>query len=388
VVVSRFLLALAVSAAVVLSAPFNREMREWVRSTFPGHFVLVVASVVAVAIALAIIAALVRIRDRRAMRYSAIVAALVLGAGYSAWNAQGRPEVDAVEQFHFVEYGLITFLFYRAWRPIGDASLFLLPIAAGFVVGTIEEWVQWFIPGRIGDMRDVFLNGAAIVCGLLFSIGVDPPARLSRSLQRGSLRRIGVFWSLATLTFAAFVYSVHVGVENLDAETGSFRSRYHSSTLVALSQDRAIRWKASPPIARPRGLGREDQYQNEGHLHVTERNRLWELGDMRGAWYENLILEKYYAPVLDSPSFLAKQGHRWPDEQRRDAQQRFEAARAANSTPYESLADVAEGRHFIRLWRPTVFWTVALLAVVAILAVTFSIDNRRIARVPSAESRL
>jgi hypothetical protein len=376
VVLSRFFLAAAVAAAVILSAPFIGELRRWIRATFPGHFVLVVASAVALSIGLAIAVALFRIRNRRGMRYTAIAASLVLGVAYAMWTAQGRPEVDVVERVHFVEYGLITFLFYRAWRPVGDASVLVLPFLAGLCVGTLEEWLQWFIPGRVGDMRDVFLNAAAIVCGLLFSLGVDPPDRLSPRLNRGSLRRIGVSSSFVALVFAAFVYTVHVGVENHDAEVGSFRSLYDNATLLRLAQERAALWKAQPPIGRPQGFSREDQYQSEGHLHVHERNNRWDAGDLRGAWYENLILEKYYTPVLDSPSFLSKTGHRWPDEQRTDAMHRSEAARAANQAPYESLADVAEGRHFIRPWRPATFWIVALIVVFAMLGVTYSIDRR------------
>jgi hypothetical protein len=371
----RFLLACAVSAVVVLSAPFNRDIRDFIRTNFPNKFVVVVASVVGVTIALAIVAALVRIRDRRVLRYGAIASALALGVSYSLWNAVGIAETDAVERFHFVEFGLITLLFYRAWRRVGDASLFVLPVLASVVVGTVEEWVQWFIPGRVGDVRDVFLNGVAIVCGLLFSLGLDPPAKLSLRLERGSLRRIGGVSSFVVLVFAAFVYTVHVGVENHDPEAGTFRSRYDSATLAALSKDRAEQWKGVPLLARPKSLSREDQYQSEGHLHVTERNRRWDAGDLRGAWYENLILEKFYAPVLDTPSYLSKTGHRWPGEQRTDAAHRSEAARTADRTPYQSLADVAEGRHFIRTWPPIVFWGVVAIVLVLTLGATFSLDR-------------
>src|SRR3954462_5931758 len=179
----RFLLALAASAALIVATPFIRDIRDWIRTQFPGHFVAIVGSANAVAIAAALIVAVLRIRDRRLARYGALLAALVLGTSYAMWNAQGVAEVDAVERFHFIEYGLVPLLFYRAWRPIGDRSVLVLPILAGLMVSTIDEWVQWFIPGRIGDMRDIFLNGAAIISGLLFSIGIDPPERLMSHLR-------------------------------------------------------------------------------------------------------------------------------------------------------------------------------------------------------------
>jgi VanZ family protein len=369
----RFLLAVVVSAAVILSTPFIRDIRDWIRATFPGQYATIVAAAVALAIAAALIVALVRIRERRAARYGAIAAALVLGTAYALWNAQGIPEVDAVERVHFVEYGLITLLFYRAWKPRDDASMFLLPIGAGIAVGTLEEWLQWFIPGRVGDMRDVFLNGVAILCGLLFSYGVDPPRTGVWHLRSGSLRRIGLTAGLVALLFAVFVYSVHLGVEIADPEGGRFRTRYGAAALQRLDQDRMVAWKTAPPVERPRSRSREDQFMSEGHLHVQERNRRWEAADITSAWFENVILEKYYASVLDTPSYLSKSGHRWPDAQRADAQ-----ARRGSALPpgeYISRADATEGRHFIRTWRPLHFWLVASLVICGLISVCYAADR-------------
>ncbi len=374
--IPRLLLALVVSIAVILSSPFIRDIRDWIRATFPGQYATVVATAVALAIGGALVVALVRIRNRRALRYGTIVAALVLGTAYALWNAQGIPEVDAVERVHFVEYGLITLLFYRVWRPRGDVSMFVLPMLAGIAVGTLEEWLQWFIPGRVGDMRDVFLNIVAIVCGLLFSVGVDPPDAGAFQIRPGSLRRIGVVAAAVALLFATFVYAVHLGVEIRDPDAGRFRSRYDAATLVRTGPDRLAVWKDQPPIERPRSRSREDQYMSEGLLHVHERNRRWEAGDMAAAWSENLILEKYYAPVLDTPSYISRTGHRWPAEQRVDAEQRLGSARSAVGS-YASRADVAEGRHFIRTWSLTVFWVVVLLVASIILSGCFVFDPGR-----------
>jgi VanZ like family len=370
----RLLVALVVSVAVILSSPFIRDIRDWIRATFPGQYATVVAAAVALAIAAALVVAVVRIRDRRGARYGAILLALALGTAYALWNAQGIAEVDAVERVHFVEYGLITLLFYRVWRPRGDASMFVLPMLAGIAVGTLEEWLQWFIPGRVGDMRDVFLNGVAIVCGLLFSVGIDPPDGGAFALRPGSLRRIGVVATAVTILFASFVYSVHLGVEIRDAEAGRFRSRYDAATLIGIGQERLVLWKDHPPIERPRSRSREDQYMSEGLLHAQERNRRWEAGDVQAAWSENLILEKYFAPVLDTPSYISRTGHRWPPGQRADAAHRLANAAALQGS-YESRADAAEGRHFIRTWSPVVFWMLVVLVVAGILTTCFILDR-------------
>jgi hypothetical protein len=377
VAVLRFALAILASVAVILSSPFIRDIRDWIRAQFPGHFVTVIAIAIGLAILCAIVLAIVRIRERRALRYGLIVIALAFGAAYAKWNAQGIPEVDVVERFHFVEYGLVTFLFYRAWRPLGDASMFVLPVLAGLLVGTFEEWLQWFIPGRVGDMRDVFLNGAAIMTGLLFSIGLDPPDKLASIFRPGSVRRILIGVAAVLVVFAAFVHSVHLGYEIADADGGRFRSRYESSTLAELSVDRAARWKRDPPVQRPPSRSREDQYFSEGLWHVQERNRRWEAGDIPASWSENVILEKYYRPVIVTPSYISKTGLQWPDAQRVDAERRAAAMRTTPAANYESRADAAEGRHFIRLWPKPTFWMIVVIVAGAMLALAMLVDRGR-----------
>ena len=366
----RFVLAAAVSASLVLSAPFIGEFRHWLRDRFPGHFVAIVASGVALAALAAVAFAVRRIRDHRLVRYGLIAAALLLAAVYSRASAIGNPESDVVERVHFLEYGLITWLFYRAWRPLNDAAVLVLPILAGLIVGTCEEWFQWFIPARVGELRDIFLNLAAIVFGLLFSVAVEPPGRLSRGLPRRSRAQVCVVAATATTLLAAFVWCAHLGYEIVDREIGSFRSIYSAGELARLSADRAREWSVDPPLARPPRLSREDQYASEGLLHVQERNRRWDAQEFGAAWRENLILEKYFAPVLDAPSYLTRSGHRWPSEQRADAQRRLQAE------PAGAFVSRAQGSFPIFTWSRRAY-AATMFAVVLLLLVPLAIVPRR-----------
>ena len=56
---ARLLLASAAAVATILSAPFVSQIRFWIRSTFPGHFVLVVGGLVGAALVAALGAAFV-----------------------------------------------------------------------------------------------------------------------------------------------------------------------------------------------------------------------------------------------------------------------------------------------------------------------------------------
>lgn len=367
---ARFVVAVVSSVLLVLSAPFMGEARHWLRETFPAQFVTIVGVAVGLTALIAIAIALSRIRDRRPARYGLVVAAIVLAVTYSARSSIGNAESDVVEHVHFIEYGVVTWLFYRAWLPLGDAGVILLPLIGGLAVGTCEEWFQWFLPARVGELRDIFLNAAAIVSGLLLSVAIAPPPGFALRISRRSVSHVFGVSALLGVLMTGFLNSVHVGYEIADPDVGTFRSIYTAGELEALARARVREWATNPPVARPPRLSREDQYMSEGLLHVQERNRRWEGGDTRAAWSENLILEKYYAPVLDTPSYISKTGHRWPAGQRTDAEQRLVAA-PGSSVSYESRADATEGRHFIRVWPPVAFWSIVVLSLSGLLATCF-----------------
>jgi hypothetical protein len=146
---------MVVSAAVILASPLMGQLRLALRSIFPHQFVTIVGAAVAAAVILGVLIAVSRIRDRRMARYGALLLALVLGIGYSVAFRSGIAEVDAVERVHFVEYGVIAVLFYRVWRRVGNPSICVLPLLAGLIVGTLDEWLPWFVPVRVGEARDV-----------------------------------------------------------------------------------------------------------------------------------------------------------------------------------------------------------------------------------------
>jgi hypothetical protein len=314
---SRTRLGVAVLAAlaVVLSAPFSQQLFTEVGARWPAQSRPLGMAASLVPAALALVAAVRRIRDRHAIRYVALVGSGAIAAGYIV--AAG---LSFAEAFHFIEYGLIGFLFYRAWRPLEDIAVLVLPLLAGTVAGTLDEWFQWFIPLRAGEARDVGLNIVALGCGLLFALAADPPPRLTARLTPASRRLVVVVAAMGVLALALFVNSVHVGYAIADSQLGTFESRYTYDELLSVRDARAAAWREQPPVVLRR-VSREDQYLGEAMFHVTWRNRMWTEGNIFAAWRENRILETYYAPVLDTPSYRGA-GHRWPAEQRADAEVR------------------------------------------------------------------
>jgi hypothetical protein len=364
----RLFLALAVSLTIVLGAPYTGQLRGAIQSALPGQYRVIVGGVVAIAIAAAIAVAILRIRprDRRPLRYGALVAAVAGGVVYATLTATGNADVDVVERFHFVEYGVLTWLFYRTWHHRADVTSLVFPVLASFMVGTLDEGFQWLVPARVGELHDVMLNGVAIACGLVFSLGLEPPVTLSRPLDRKSGRALAAFATLAIVTLAVFIQVVHLGYEVRDPAVGSFFSRYTGEQLLAASNDRAARWQTSPPNALRR-MSIEDHYLAEGVWHIQRRNE----GDDWTRWSENLILEKYFRPVLEFPTYSTPSGARGPPEQR-------DAMAAKVSTGSHSYVSSANP-YPIYLWSTATFWAgvAALIVMLAAASSLRSADNQR-----------
>jgi VanZ family protein len=363
------LVAVLVSAAVVLAAPFLGQLRAYLRAAFPGAFVTIVGGAVAVAVAAAVVVAVTRIRHARLLRYAVIAAAAATAVGYSWATRSGIADVDIVERVHFIEYGAIALLFYRAFRSLGDLGGVAVPVLAALTAGTLDEWLQWFIPNRVGEARDVFLNLVAIGCGLAFASALEPPATFTLRWQPRSRRVTAVAGAVFFVVFAGFVNAVHLGHLVRDDEV-AFRSHYTLAELERLARDRHERWRVDPPTRLIR-LSREDQYLDEGLWHVRERNERWDAQDFAAAAMENAILERYFAPVIDTPSYAAPAPSRWPAAQAADARLR--------GTPRPDLVSEAEPYPIVTVWGEGIWWFWALIAVLtaAVLVLGYRVSGQR-----------
>ena len=351
----RLAVALAASILVVLGAPYTGQIRGAIQDALPGQYRLIIGGIVVVAVAIAVVSALLRIREQRATRYGLLAIAVGGGALYAWATATGNANVDVVERFHLVEYGVLTWLYYRAWHERGDLTSLVFPALAAFMVGIFDEGLQWLVPARVGELHDVLLNAVSIACGVFFSAGLAPVRTASWWPDRRGRRSLALFTSFVIVALAAFFHAVHLGHEIDDPQTGEFLSRYSAEELLAAAEDRAARWNSAPPRELHR-MSIEDHYLAEGVWHVQRRN---ETADPQRVWHENLILEKYFAPVLDFPTYSTGAGAKWPAEQRANA-----AAQAGTeAATYRSTANP----YPIYTWSPLLFWT-SVIAVVAAIA--------------------
>ena len=355
---SRHAAAIVVSAVVVVSSPVVGDVRAALFRAFPSTFRSIVGSATVLAVAFVVGVAMVKIRDRRRWRFAAMLAGTGVATLYARVVSTGVALVDVVEHVHFVEYGIVAWLFYRAWRPLDNGAAIVWPLLAGTLVGIADESLQAFVPGRVGEAHDIFLNVVAVGCGLCFAGAFDPPSRLTVPLERSIVRPIGYGVSAVVVAFAAFFNAVHLGHAVYEPEIGLFWSHYDAAALMAASAERSLRWRMHPPL-QMRRFSREDQYLSEAMWHVQERNRAWGAGDPFTAWRENLILERYFSPALDTGSFAWPTPPRWPATQRDATAVRL----ASDPGIYVSRA----APYPIYAWSPAAFWSGVVLVVAAVI---------------------
>lgn len=344
-------LAVAASLVVIGSSPFVDVVRAWLARALPSHFAPVLGGAVALAAVVALYLGLRHARRGPPWRSAILAVAFLSAAVWFAMMRTGVPEVDAVERVHLVEYGGLAVLWHRACGWGARGAKWLTPVLAGLLIGIADEGLQWWLPGRVGELHDVTLDAVATVCGLAAAVAWHPPA--SWALAAGSRRQAAAWGTAVSLALAAFVVTVHLGVE-IEAGGGArFRSVHSEPALLAAADERASRWQGRP-IPAPGRLSREDQYRAEGLWHLQARNAHERAGRWRAALGENQILERFFGPVLDTPVEDGESVARWAEHQQRSVQHVV----GASMGPYRSTAEP----YPIYLWPSAFVWSGAGLA--------------------------
>lgn len=251
-----------------------------------------------------------------------------------------------VEAVHFLEYGLLGFFLFRALRfHMNDRCIYFIAFLSGSLVGTFDEILQWIVPLRLWDIRDVGLN--ALSSGL-FQIGLwkgIQPRRIFPKIRAKSLKTLSLLLSINfvllglclsntpqrvsayTKIFPALSFLQKEEVMNkfrkkhVDSEIGDF---YSLLTLAELKiEDRENFSHNAQIIKEWKNRDYEEflhnfhplmftfLYELRTHLDIRDKNfkgaQKTEDKDIKKkfffrAYKENLILEKYFGQTLQNAS--------------------------------------------------------------------------------------
>ena len=336
--------AVAASLAVILGAPYLGQVRGWVQDALPGHYRWIVAAIVVLGAGAAVVAAVARIRDRKLGRYLLLAAALGIAVAYARGARTGNPDQRSRRAVPFrrvrcgdlpVPPGVAA---SRRWSGAGAAAV----RRPGR--GDSDEWFQWFVPSRVGELHDVLINAVAVVCGLLFSLGVHPPMlRRRRSLAGGGRSRPGAGRGRPDGSGVRRFGSSRL--RGRRSRVGTFRSRFDRRGADA-ARSRARRPLAGAAAAHlAPGLPARTITWPKAQWHVQRRNEAARGNGLGGrAWHENTILETFFTPVLDL-------GFRWaPDAGGSRRQANALPDRASYRSDADAISD--HGHRQIDLWAP------------------------------------
>jgi hypothetical protein len=300
------LLAIAV-VAIGMALPLIRYLYE--RPAF-----LWVSMVSAVAVGLFLVIAPVRARTslRRKVIFSGSAAGVALVQVANVYLDFGAPslwtpgpEILVVfrEMVHILLYGFLAFTASRLLKTdLGGRALAITAFAYAFTAGIVDETVQWLHAFRVGDLRDVHLNGISAAAGLLYGAALAPLPR-SQPTRTGRLL-MTLFLIVLPLLYVEFYLRTQTGHRICNASDNCFTSHFSTEELADEVNDRTARWKLVPTGAlaggavEPRFWAFEDYFLTEARAHFRLANEAAAVGDWGTACPEIQILVEFYPPSV------------------------------------------------------------------------------------------
>ena len=322
-----------------------------------------------------------------------VVAGLFAGL---VWSLRDNPE----ESLHCLQYAVLGALLFRALRRHpGGQALYWAAALAGIGLGMVDELIQWLVPDRTFDYRDIGINGLSVVLAqVAIAAGSGPGPTVFASPRTGwrtvlHLAAVDLLlllfclantpdlqrWLPSAVRFDEV--TAEYGYRHCDPRLGVFFSRLDRVELARQERERAA--EVAAVLDRYAGEERyraflatypanRDPLLVEARVHLFRRDRYAFLADQsrddgnlrqryaRIAVGENLLMETVF------PAVLAHSGYRWPPAMRATLQTWAGPAGPYRSPVSADLITVAS--------RPV------LLTLVAGLLVLVSWGGRRVGR--------
>ena len=155
---------------IYLTVPFARPVAEWIVRNLGIVFFFYIAATAGIVGLIFVVITLYR----RRLPISCYLWLTGITITFVAYAYQLR-EVPA-DVIHLVEYVILSVLVYRALlHRIQDYSIYLVAMIIVAIIGTVEECIQWIVPSRVFDLRDIQTNIiAGALAQLTIAVGLRP----------------------------------------------------------------------------------------------------------------------------------------------------------------------------------------------------------------------
>lgn len=337
-----WLLVLAWVGVIFLTIPFARAIQRQIEKLLGSGAYLAAAGIAGLFFVLIVLAYIFRRRKSRIAVRIAWLAALVAS---SACLMKFQLQTPA-EAIHFFEYGILSLLLFLAWsHHVRDWLVYPTAALSLTIIASTDEFIQWIMPGRYWDFRDIRLNLLAGLVIQAFIALVIQPSGIQRIVLRKSVR---ILCAIALMTIVilglAFsntpsrvdLYATRIpflqflannesvmseyGYRHRDPEIGTFYSRFTTKDLVRIDRERGR--DAGELLARYQSFldyqefismftSSVDPFLHEMRVHLFRRDHYyygaWQFREkdparftyhLTVAYRENQILEKYFSSTL------------------------------------------------------------------------------------------
>lgn len=160
-------------AVIYLTLPLMRSLLRWLKQNIGAdtlswglNGLLVLAAIALLLVAL-----------RRGLITTVAIAIPLAFIGILAFNLP-----IAEERVHFLQYGLLGLLVVATNRRPTRLQMVVMVLFV-VAVGCVDELIQWWLPNRVGDWRDVGINALAGTLGVAMGISLYGVQLLSRPLK-------------------------------------------------------------------------------------------------------------------------------------------------------------------------------------------------------------
>lgn len=346
-----WLYVVAWSLIIFITIPFARSIQEtvyvrWGREVF----------IYAVVLALILVAAVAMVQLLRARRQAGVSGYLWLGVVTSLTiYSAGHMNISPEETVHFLEYGLLGVLIFRALsHRFHDAGIYAVAVLVGSLVGATDEIIQWVVPRRFFAFSDIWLNGYAVILAqVALAKGIRPPF-IGRRVLPSSIRAVCAWGSVLIVVLALcasntprvldwFTRFPHLAFLNEtagvmteygyrydDPQVGTFFSRLSLNQLREQDERRCAEAAAvldgytlprEYEIFLSRYTPNGDPFLHEARVHLFRRDyyvseaRKYKTDPVEYrhrntvAFRENQILEKYFGETLRRSTYAWKPEH-------------------------------------------------------------------------------
>ncbi len=337
-----WLLVILFSLLIFCTIPLARLIQGLFEAWFGRRAYFVAAAIMGVFLAIVLASYIFRRRKRRIARRLGWLALLLAG---SVWVMRNQLQTPA-EAIHFFQYGILSFLLFRAWtHHVTDRLIYPISLMSLLLIASLDEFLQWMMPGRYWDFRDIRLNAMAglLIQGII-ALVINPSGIQSR-IQPASIRllckvalvtllclggaiantpaRVDIY--ATRIPFMRFLYNnesvmAEFGYRHRDPQIGVFFSRLTMGELIRTDRMRGAdvgelvrRYRAlvdyrefislfsasSDPLLHEFRvhLHRRDHYLSTAGQYLEKDPRRF-VHHLTVAYRENQLLEKYFTASL------------------------------------------------------------------------------------------